>query len=92
MARADIYTHNYKKEERYSDFLMSFEKNPQSGNLGRVTNEQSIKQSLISLIMTNRGERFYDVNIGSKVKASLNRSTPPALFASLLELLSLAFH
>lgn len=71
MARADIYTPNYKKEERYSDLLLSFNMNPQSGNLGRVVNEQSIKQALTSLILTNKGERFYDPSIGSTVKASL---------------------
>lgn len=71
MARADIYTHNYQKEERYSDFLLSFNKNPQTGNLGRVTNEQSIKQALSTLILTDKGERFYDTTIGSTVRASL---------------------
>lgn len=71
MARADIYTPTYKQDERYSDFLLSFNKNPQTGNLGRVTNEQSIKQALRTLIMTSKGERFYDPNIGSKIKTSL---------------------
>jgi len=71
MARANIYSPNYKKEERYSDFLLSFDKNPSTGNLGRVINEQSVKQALTSLILTSKGERFYNPNIGSKVKSSL---------------------
>lgn len=71
MARADIYSPNYKKDERYSDFLLSFNKNPSTGNLGRVINEQSVKQALTTLILTSKGERFYNPNIGSKVKSSL---------------------
>ncbi len=71
MARADIYTQNYKKEERYSDFLLSFDKNPQTGNLAKVVNEESIKQALRTLILTNLGERFYAPYTGSKLKSLL---------------------
>lgn len=71
MARSDIYTQTYKQQERYSDFLLSFDKNPQTGNLAKVTNEESVKQSLRLLILTNLGERFYTPFTGSKVRASL---------------------
>lgn len=71
MARADIYTQAYKQDERYSDFLISFFKNPQTGNVGKVTNEQSIKQSLRTLVLTNLGERFYNPLIGSRIKTAL---------------------
>lgn len=71
MARSDIYTPTYKQQERYSDFLLSFDKNPQTGNLAKVTNEESVKQSLKILILTNLGERFYSPFTGSKLKASL---------------------
>jgi phage baseplate assembly protein W len=71
MARSDIFSPRYKKEERYSDFLTSFDVNPLSGNLAKVSNEESVKQALRNLILTNQGERFYDSTIGSKIKASL---------------------
>lgn len=71
MARSDIYTPTYKQQERYSDFLLSFDKNPQTGNLAKVTNEESVKQSLKILILTSLGERFYSPFTGSKLKASL---------------------
>lgn len=71
MARSDIYTQTYKQQERYSDFLLSFDKNPQTGNLAKVTNEESVKQSLRLLILTNLGERLYSPYVGSKLKSSL---------------------
>lgn len=77
MARSDIYTPTYKQQERYSDFLLSFDKNPQTGNLARVTNEQSIKQALRTLVLTNLGERFYAPFTGSKVRSSLFEPTNP---------------
>lgn len=71
MARADIYTPNYNQQERYSDFILSFDKNPQTGNLARVVNEESVKQALKALVLTNLGERFYSPFMGSKLKATL---------------------
>jgi phage baseplate assembly protein W len=78
MARSNIYTPTFEQQERYSDFLLSFDKNPQTGNLGRVTNEQSIKQALKTLILTDLGERFYSPFLGSKLKASLFDPVDPA--------------
>lgn len=69
--RADKYSLEQKKTEIYSDFLNSFEQNPLTGILARVTNEESVKQALKNLILTNIGERFYDSNKGSKIKQSL---------------------
>jgi phage baseplate assembly protein W len=71
LARADKFSLEQKKTEIYSDFLNSFEQNPLTGALARVTNEDSVKQSLRNIVLTNVGERFYDSNKGSKIKQSL---------------------
>lgn len=71
MARADKQSPTYKKEERYSDFVTDFIRNPVTGNLAKVSNEESVKQALKNLILTNLGERFYNPYAGSTVKASL---------------------
>ena len=71
MARADIFTTIYNPEERYSDFLTNFDKNPITGNLAKVINEESVKQALKNLLLTNNGEKFYDSGFGSKIKALL---------------------
>lgn len=71
MARADIHTSTYNPDERYSDFLMNFDKNPITGNLAKVTNEESVKQAIKNLVLTNQGERLYNQTLGSKVRGSL---------------------
>jgi len=71
MSRSDRYTVKQAKPVLYSDFLINFDRNPVSGNLARVTNEESVKQSIRNLVLTNKSERFYDMNKGSKVSSML---------------------
>ena len=71
MARADIYTPYYEKEERYSDITIGFDKSPLTGNLARVADAQSIMQALKTLLLTNQGERLYNMDLGSKIRSSL---------------------
>lgn len=71
MARVDIFTPSYKKEERYSDIAIGFEVSPLSGSIARVTEAQSIMQALKTLLLTNQGERLYNIDLGSKIKSSL---------------------
>jgi phage baseplate assembly protein W len=78
LARADRYSLEQKKTEIYSDFLNSFEQNPLTGALARVTNEESVKQALRNIVQTNVGERFYDSNKGSKIRQSLFELYDPA--------------
>ena len=65
--RADKFTIKTKTVERYSDFLVNFDKNPLTGFLARTTNADAIKQSLRNLILTERTERPYQPHIGSKI-------------------------
>lgn len=71
MARSDYQTATRNSDERYSDFLINFDKNPVTGNLARAVNEEAVKSALKNLLLTNRGERFYNSNKGSQIKASL---------------------
>jgi phage baseplate assembly protein W len=71
LTRADTLTETQKKQEYFSDFLNSFSISPIGNNLGKVTNEQSIKQSIKNLIFTNLGERLFQPTIGSNVLNSL---------------------
>lgn len=70
MARSDKYT-PLKKQEFYSDFLINFDTNPITGVLARSTNEDSIKQALKNLLLTNFTERFYEPLVGSRINALL---------------------
>ena len=69
--RAESISPKEKQGEFFSDFLNSFAKTPVGNQLGRVTNEKAVNQSLRNLIKTNVGERLYQPLIGSDVNASL---------------------
>lgn len=61
----------------YSDFPINFDRNPLTGILSKVTNEESVKQSVKNLILTNAGERFYDSSKGSTIRSSLFEPNTP---------------
>lgn len=71
MSRSDRFTIETRKKERYSDFLINFDRNPVTGYLAKAVNEQAIEQSLRNLILTNQGDWPFESSVGSKVKASL---------------------
>lgn len=71
LSRADALTGSSKKIELFSDFLNNFGTTPFGNQLGRVTNEQAIKQSLKNIIRTNIGERLFQPLFGSNVYKSL---------------------
>ena len=67
--RADI--NNFKRPEYYSDFSTAFVMTPAGKSLARVTDEESVKQSLRNLILTDQGERLFQSNVGGNVRRSL---------------------
>jgi phage baseplate assembly protein W len=71
MSRADRRTSSSIQVEYFSDFLNNFDLNPVTGQLARVTNEESIKQSLQNIVRTDLTERFYNPLAGSKAATSL---------------------
>lgn len=71
MARADKYTLEQKKFTVYSDFLMNFDKNPFTGYLGVATNEDAVKNAMRQLLLTNKGERFFDSRKGAGIRDML---------------------
>ena len=71
MSRADKFSLEQKKREIYSDFLNSFDSNPFTGQLARVTNEQAVAQAIKNIVLTMHGERFYNSRKGSRIRSSL---------------------
>jgi phage baseplate assembly protein W len=55
----------------YSDFYKDLTVNPISNDIALKKDEDSIKEALKNLILTDRGERLMQPNIGSDVRASL---------------------
>jgi phage baseplate assembly protein W len=71
LTRAEAITGPTKKLEFFSDFVTGFTKTPFGNQLGKVTNEQSVTQSLRNLLLTNLGERLFQPYIGSDINKSL---------------------
>lgn len=71
MSRADKITSTVKKDLIFSDFLTNFDKHPLNGSLARITNEDSVRQSIKNLILTEVFERPYQPMLGSKLYSLL---------------------
>ena len=68
--REDKFTQT-NKEEYYVDFLNNFDTHPIHSTLAKVVNENSVKQSIRNLILTDLGERLFQPNIGSNIRRAL---------------------
>lgn len=74
-----------KKRILYQDFHKDLTVNPISGDIALRTNEEAIKESLKNLILTDRGERLMQPNLGSDVRASLFENATPVTLKILEE-------
>jgi len=52
----------------FRDISLSFKRNPITNDLSSLLNEDAIKRSVINLIRTKVGERFFNSFLGSKVE------------------------
>ena len=71
MARADFFTQTDKKQEYFSDFPVNFDKSPFTNDLGRLTNESSVRTAVSNLVQTKLNEALFQPNLGSQVHKSL---------------------
>jgi phage baseplate assembly protein W len=74
-----------KKRTLYSDFYKDLTTNPISNDLAMRRDEDAIKESLKNLILTDRGERLMQPNVGSDVRASLFENVTPVTLKILEE-------
>ena len=68
--RSTRITRRTQQKVFYSDFKMNFDLNPITNALERLTNNDAVKSAIKNLVMTQRGERFYHLDIGSDVPRS----------------------
>ena len=57
--------------KEFKDISMSFQVNPLTYDLIGIKNETAIARSVRNLVLTIRGERFFDQNLGSSVNKLL---------------------
>ena len=55
----------------FKDVSMSFQVNPLTYDLIALTNENAIARSVRNLVLTGRGERFFNESFGSRISQSL---------------------
>lgn len=64
-------------ETIYADFFANFDLHPNKNDLSLHRNEAAVKRSIRNLLLTNRGERLYDADIGSDLRAVLFEPISP---------------
>lgn len=61
----------------FSDISTDFDQNPANDDVIRLRNVESIKRSIRNIILTNKGERPFNFNFGSNVRAFLFETVSP---------------
>jgi phage baseplate assembly protein W len=57
--------------QTFKDLNITFKPHPITGDLTVTKDEAAIKQAIINLLLTNRGERFFNPRIGSSLSSLL---------------------
>ena len=57
--------------QEFKDVSMTFKYNPLNGDLIALKNANAIARSLKNIVLTGRGENFFDPEFGSRVSESL---------------------
>lgn len=60
-----------QKAPYYSDFYNNFNIHPQNNQLVLYTNEQAVKRSIRNIILTNKGERLFNIEFGGSLDTFL---------------------
>lgn len=75
-----IITPLARRNEIYSDVYKDMSKSVVNTDLARLVDEQSVKESLKNLILTNRGERLFQPEVGCDIRSLLfDNITPDTL-------------
>lgn len=61
----------------FTDFTKNLETVPGRKDVARVINENAVKESIYNLVMTDRGERLFQPNIGCDIRGSLFENIDP---------------
>lgn len=74
-----VYTPRTKKPVLYSDFRKDLAKSPVSNDIALLKDEDSVKESIKNLILTDPGERLMQPFIGGGIRALLFENITPAV-------------
>lgn len=85
--KADSLSNVQNKKTIYSDFLTSFFVGKDINDLTIVENEESVKQSIVNILLTNTGEKFYNSSFGSNLNSLLFENNSPQTIAAITDLI-----
>jgi phage baseplate assembly protein W len=80
-----ILTPLTRRQELYSDFYKDFTFIPGRDDLARKVNEDAVKEAIRNIILTDKGERLFQPNVGSTVKGMLFENITPDVVVLLQE-------
>lgn len=63
---------------KFKDISLSFARNPVTNDIIAITDADAIKRSVINLVRTRVGERFYNNLLGTKTSATLFETQTPS--------------
>lgn len=67
------------KKPAYSDFYTNFNVHPQNKRLVKYTNEESVKRSIRNLILTEKYDRLFQPELGSRIKSLMFENMSPVI-------------
>ena len=76
---ARLFTPKSKKVTIYQDFKKDLEISPLSADLTLNKDEDAVKESIKNLILTDRGERLMQPNLGGNITAMLFENLTPSV-------------
>ena len=76
---ATVFTPKTKRITIYQDFKKNLEKSPVSSDLTVNKDEEAVKEAIKNLVLTDRGERLMQPNIGGNIRAMLFENITPAI-------------
>lgn len=88
--RSERFIPNELKVNFYQDINVSQLFNKDTNDLSLLVNEDSVKHSIINILLTNVGEKFFNINFGSEVNKILFENLTPQTTAALNSLIKSA--
>lgn len=81
VTRIDKITRTNKADKKpaYSDFYTNFNAHPQTKRLVKHTNEEAVKRSIRNLIQTDKYDRLFQPEVGSRIKSLLFENMSPII-------------